>query len=185
MSQWYRIAVAEGVQRVVHVEDGVTGTLELLPILPAERMGTLLAEALAQRGFTQGQPGVWVRVQGDVLTAVRTDTGSVTVSIAEDRTLTVNTRVHGEGASAEAARADAARRLTGALEAEVAPFTDAAQRAVTARLEQELAAIRPDLDAAVTAATAAALLERARELGQIESVEGSAEAGTLTITVRV
>lgn len=185
MSRAYRIDVAEGVQRVVHVEDGVQGRLELLPILPPERTAALLADALAARGFAPTESGVCVRVDGSIVTEVACATGTVTVSVAEERTLELSAHTSATETTPEAARAVARTRWTDAVDAQAAPLTEAARREVTARLERELANLRPLLDAAVQAATAAALLERAHQLGHVESVEGSAEAGTLTITVRV
>lgn len=185
MSRAYRIDVSEGVQRVIHVEDGVQGRLELLPILPPDRTAALLADALAARGFARTESGVCVRVDGAVVAEVDCTTGTVTVSIAEDRTLELAAQASATDTSPEAARAAARKRWAEAVDAQAAPMTEAARREVTERLEGELARLRPDLDGAVQAATAAALLERAHQLGQVESIEGSAEAGTLTITVRV
>ena len=51
MSRAYRVTVKGSVHRVVHVEDGVCTSLELLPILPQERTGEILGAELARRGF--------------------------------------------------------------------------------------------------------------------------------------
>ncbi len=187
MSRAYRIQVSEGVQRVVHVEDGVQGTIELLPILSAERMGELLAKELEKRGYARTEGGgVMVRVGGDNVTVeVDVATGTVTVSIAEDVTLSVSGTGTGTAESVEEAKRLAAAALKAQIDVAAAPLAEGARRAATARLEAELRELRPELDAAVSAATGEALVERARELGDVESIEGSVEEGNLTIKVRV
>ncbi|MGZ3478136.1 MAG: hypothetical protein ACXVCJ_26805, partial [Polyangiales bacterium] len=52
MSRAYRIRVSESIERIVHVEDGVATSLEILPILPKERMQELLAKELEGAGLT-------------------------------------------------------------------------------------------------------------------------------------
>src|SRR5690349_6129350 len=51
MSRAYRIAVTEQLRRHIQVDDGVSSKIEVLPILPTERMGELLGAQLEERGF--------------------------------------------------------------------------------------------------------------------------------------
>jgi hypothetical protein len=189
MSRAYRIEVSEGVQRIVHVEDGVQGSIDVLPILPAERMSELLANELERRGFARTEQDgqtVLVRVGNDNVTVeVNAQTGTVTVSIAEDVTLDLSARAEATSENPESARQEAARRLQQALDQQAVPLQGAARQAATARLESELSELRPELDAIVNAVTGEALVEKARELGEIESIEGTVADGTLTIKVRV
>jgi hypothetical protein len=189
MSRAYRIQVSEGVQRIVHVEDGVQGTIEVLPILPAERMAELLAAELERRGFAradQNDGAVLVRVGKDNVTVeVNAQTGTVTVSIAEDITLDLSAKAEATAENPESARQEAERRLQQAIDLQAVPLQGAARKAATARLEGELSELRPELDAVVNAVTGEALVEKARELGEIESIEGTVADGTLTIKVRV
>lgn len=189
MSRAYRIQVSEGVQRVVHVEDGVQGCIEVLPILAPERMAELLAAELEKRGYTrttQGGEELLVKVGEDNVTVeVNVRTGTVTVSIAEDVTVDVQVAATGTAESIEEAKRRAHEAARKQLDAATTPLREQARQAATAKLEVELKELRPELDAAVTAATAEALIEKARQLGDIESIEGSAEEGTLTIKVRV
>ena len=189
MSRAFRIQVSEGVQRIVHVEDGVQGTIDVLPILAPERMAELLATELEKRGYTRtDQDGELVLVkvgEGNVTVEVNVRTGTVTVSIAEEVQVNVSTTASGTAENIEDARKQAEDRAMRQLEAAVVPLQEAARREATARLEAELAEVRPELDAVVNAATAEALVEKARELGDIESIEGSAADGNLTIKVRV
>ena len=46
MSRAYRVSVSESLSKEVRVEDGLCSRLELLPILPKERLGELLAKEL-------------------------------------------------------------------------------------------------------------------------------------------
>jgi hypothetical protein len=66
MSRAYRVTVSGSVERVVHVEDGVCASLELLPILAKERMSEILGAELARRGFSTEDGVARRREEGDV-----------------------------------------------------------------------------------------------------------------------
>lgn len=194
MSRAYRIRISETVERVVHVEDGVATTLELLPILPKERMSELLAAALVGVGMTV-ESGVARRVRpsdaGDVTVAVELATGTVTVTVtkAEDVSADgVAQRLLPERTSVEhdaKLRAELQRAARALAEREVERVTEEVRRDATAHLEGQLRDVRAELDRVVHGVTAAALKERAGQIGEIEEIDEDAEAGTLTIKVKV
>ncbi len=194
MSRAYRIRISETVERVVHVEDGVATTLELLPILPKERMSELLASALVGVGMIV-EAGVAKRVdlsaQGEVTVAVELATGIVTVTVAKAEDVQVEgvaQRVLPERASVAhdaKIRDDLKRAAVALAEGEVARVTEDVRRAATEHLEGRLRDVRAELDRIVHGVTAAALKERASQIGEIEEIEEDAEAGTLTIKVKV
>ena len=196
MSRAYRVSVSGQEDRIVHVEDGVEGKVELLPILSPESMGDILAGELEAKGYarTTNDKGETVMVklgEDNVTVEVNVATGTVHVSIAEDIKVSVEATVTGvadddyhKDPTAEAKR-QAEAGMKAALDKAEAPKREAARKTVTAKLEQELAKVRPELDQAVTGTTAKALVQKAASLGDIESVEGSAEDGNMTIRVRV
>lgn len=188
MSRAYRISVKESLSRHVQVEDGVSSSLELLPILEKERMRELLAAELVQRGFTrEGQ--LAKRDEGKGVTVeVDLETGEVTVSaeghknvdLETQRTTVVDRDAGGMEAKEKHLR-DAAKE---ALERDAAAHEAALQREVTARLEGKLKDLRQELDGAVNRVTGEALKQRARELGEVQEIHEEPN-GSLTIKVRV
>lgn len=190
MSRAYRIQVSEGVERVVHVDDGVATTLELLPILPKERMQALLARELEAAGLELD--GMIARrttrsPDGAVTVEVDCETGTVTVRVTHEEevraTIERSRTVVEERKDAEQKRLQT--EVEQALEREVERATSELQAKATARLEGELRDARGSLDAVVHRVTAAALKERAAQLGRIEEIAEDEAAGTLTIKVKV
>src|SRR5262245_9089828 len=85
MSRAYRVAVAESLTRVVHLEDGVATCLELLPILDRQRTAEILATELEKRGFRR-EGATMIRDDGDgIRVSVELETGEVSVKIAGDK----------------------------------------------------------------------------------------------------
>ncbi len=184
MSRVYVVRTAE-VTRVVHVEDGVQAPLELLPILAPERMADLLAAELAALGFERD--GDLARRVSDDGTAVEVDlvAGTVTVKVtaeAEVKESTSGRRDAGGDRDAAQARLDA--DLQRELDERIDDRTEALRRKATARLEAKLADLRAELDGAVSRASVSALEEKARSLGEVESITTDAE-GNVTIAVKL
>jgi len=190
MSRAYRIRISETLERVVHIEDGVATTLEILPILPKERMQGLLAQELAAAGLTV-EDGVARRVtqtdEGEVTLAVDVATGEVSVRVTRATDIALKTTR--ERNVAEERRVAAAEQLQkearAALEADADRAAEDARKKATARLEAELRDARSELDRVVHRVTAAALKEKAAQLGDIEEIAEDEAAGVLTIRVRV
>jgi hypothetical protein len=185
MSRAYRITVKESLSRHVQVEDGVSSSLELLPILEKERMRELLAAELAQKGFTRdGQ--VATRAAGDgVSVTVGLETGEVSVTAEGHAEVELATErsavVDGPSADREQALRQAAQQ---SLAREAKAEEEALRRQVTERLEGTLRDLKDELDGVVNRVTAAALKQRAAELGQVEEIHEEPNGG-LTIKVRV
>jgi len=187
MSRAYRIRVAESLRRHVQVEDGISGALELLPILTRERMAEILAGALAQRGFERrGNTAVRTEADGAVI-SIDLETAEVTIRLADEKPIALElerTAAAGEGqqaATEERLRAQLVRELEQSAAAEEREL----QREVTARLTARLREVTPELDAVVNRVTAEALKVKAGELGTIESISEDPETGSMTIKVRV
>lgn len=179
MSRVYRIAVSESLSRIVHLEDAVQTRLELLPILPVERMAEILADNLRARGFEVQGAVATRRTDDGLVVTIDLEAGTVTVSLAERQEIVAEAT--GAGQSAEAARADAEVRASRQADR----LTEQAQLEVTRRLEQQLRDLRAELDRAGNEVTATALEERARQLGEIEAIHRDPESGSMTIKVRL
>ena len=185
MSRAIVVRVSESVVRTIHVEDGVQSPLELLPVLPAERMAELLAVELAAQGFVR---------DGDL--ARRTDADGVDVTV-DLRAATVTVKLGaGERVGEEVELSERAYRgrerveeelrdaAIAELERRLAEKAEAMRREVTEKLERKLGDLKAELDGAIGRATVASLTERAAQLGAIQEVVTD-DAGNVTIKVKL
>jgi hypothetical protein len=186
VSRAIQVRVSESVVRTIHVEDGVAAPLEVLPILPPERMAELVAGELAGLGFardgdvcTRTEPDGTV-IAVDLARSIASVTLGAGVEVSETAERAAVVGDERAAAAAGALRADARQEL----EQRVAERAEALRREVTAQLEGRLADVRRELDAAIGRATVAALGEKAAQLGRVEDTQIDA-AGNVTIRVRV
>ena len=188
MSRSYRISVSETLRRHVKVEDGVQTQMELLAILPVQRMAELLAAELEQLGFERdGQLARRTDEDGTEVT-VDLEQGTVTVRLAAEadvelerkRTGSVYDRKQQAGAEQQLRR-----QLREDLERQADARQEELREEVTQQLERKLRDIQQAIDKAVNRASASALKEKAAQLGEIEEISEDTETGSLTIRVRV
>jgi hypothetical protein len=187
VSRAYRVSIRGSVRRVVHVEDGVCGSIELLPILSRERTSELLAEALVARGFTV-EAGRARRDEGEgVSIEVDLATGEVLVKAERDQQIDVERERTGSIYEENDAkgRAKLQERLDRDLEREAREAAERTRETLTKALERRLADVREELDRVAARVAAEALKEKARSLGEIQELSENAETGELTIKVRV
>jgi len=187
MSRAYQISVSESTKRHIRVEDGFQAQLEMLGILPAPEMATLLGNELAALGF-QHEGGVMRRVDDDgIEIVVDLDTGTVTARLAADKDVDVTVersrRIYEE--NLEQGEAQLRRSVQAELENEVDKERDRLSQEVTDKLEKKLTDLRRELDRATNRATAEALKIRARQLGEVKEVSENPETGEITIKVEV
>lgn len=185
MSRVYRIRVSERQERLVSLCDGVETELELLPLLPKQRLSELLAVELEERGFAI-EAGKARRSAGDWSVEIELATGTVKARIEKEaklecraeRTLSGSRRI-------EPARVDAVKQ---SLRERVEAMTNHEQarheERVTRELEQRLSELSVELDRVVHRTTAAALKEKASKLGDIVEMSED-EMGSLTIRVKL
>jgi hypothetical protein len=184
VSRAIHIRVSESVVRTIHVEDGVQSPLEMLPVLPPERMGDLLASELVERGFVR-EGNVMRRLDADGIEVTVDLVGSsVTVRIAHGETHEETVSLAANVENRETGEERLRERAGKALEAAIAARTEELQREVTQRLERKLADLAAELDGAIGKATVAALTERAKQLGEIKELVAD-EAGNVTIKVKL
>ncbi|MGV3623722.1 MAG: hypothetical protein ACO1OB_23080 [Archangium sp.] len=188
MSRAYRISVKESLSRHVQVEDGVSSSLELLPILEKERMRELLAAELSARGFERDGNTSSRKEAGGITIEINLDNGEVTVTAEGHRSVNLETErssvVEEDRDNVQARELHLREVAKQALEREVAAEQETLRREVTERLEGHLRDVRTELDGVVNRVTGTALKQRAAELGQVEEVHEEPN-GNLTIKVRV
>jgi frataxin-like iron-binding protein CyaY len=188
MSRAYRIAVSETLRRHVKVDDGVQTSVELLPILPADRMCDLLAAELEGLGFERdGQTATRVDEDGTVVT-VDLEEGTVTVRQSAEAELDLSRKGTGsvyDQRQTKEAEKKLRERLKGELEKQAEARTEDLRQEVTEKLERKLKDLQQEIDGAVNRASAGALKEKAASMGEIEEISEDSETGSLTIRVRV
>ena len=186
MSRAIQVRVSESVVRTVHVEDGVQAPLEVLPVLPPDRMADLLAAELEAQGFIR-DGNIAKRVDPDGV-EITVDLAAATVSVKLAGETRLNEKVNLETRVAIESQSAAEERLRdaaiGELEKRLEEKTEALRREVTGKLEKKVGDLRTELDQAIGRATVAALTERASQLGSIQELVQD-DAGNVTIKVKV
>ncbi|HEY8426743.1 MAG TPA: hypothetical protein VIL20_00150 [Sandaracinaceae bacterium] len=187
MSRAYVIRVSENLRRTVHVSDGVRSTLELLDVLPADRMEALLRAELAERGFAE-EGELLVRVEPDGA-LVEIDPKARTVSVRKIHRAELELEHTARGTSARpddaATKAALRERARERLERDAELRTRAMSAELAAELEKRLRDLRPELDRIAHRVIAAALKERAAQLGEVQEVSEDENAQSLTIRIKV
>jgi hypothetical protein len=172
MSRGYQITVSS-VSSVVSASDELCIAVSLLPVLGAARMHHLLKDALRADGWIDVDNNELELELGNGLSARLTADGSrVVVERTAQRTVkaTATTKT-----AAEAALAD----KTVETKAEL-------QRVATTALAAAEGDVRARLEAAVQQVYGSALEEKARSLGQLESVQRTVGAdGTVELVLKV
>lgn len=189
MSRIVRISVSESIERVVHIDDGVATKIELLPILPPERMREHLAAELAADGLEvkDGIAAQDLPAEGGGTIQVRVvlETGEVTVRVSHEQEIKLKKTVDGQvdedyGKAGRDGLREAAKR---ALEKDAKDAEAKLQQQGTETLEGALRDLRPKIDGVVHRATSRALKEKAAQMGEVQ--ETSEDGDSLVIKVKV
>ena len=188
MSRAYRVRIEESLKRIVRAEDHVSCQLELLEILPCEQMAQLLADELSKLGFAiEGDTAT--RQEKEVTITVDLPSATVVVQAAADKQLDLKSIRTAHILDDERRAVETEDKLRAEVLEELSSKGQQAesllQQQVTDALEAKLGDIRKELEGAANRATAAALKQRAAQLGQIKSISEDPEAGSLTIVVEV
>jgi hypothetical protein len=188
MSQAYRIKLRESETRVLHAEDKVCTRLELLEVLPADQMTTLLKQALQQRGYAEQPDGTLQRQHGKGLITVDPCEGTVSVSIQEEQevvhTAEKNVSIYPD-ISPRTLRKEERQLLREEIDKQFANTQQQLQKNVADQLEQILQEVRGELDAVVNQVLREAIKIKARQMGEIREVHEDVSTGELTIKLEV
>jgi hypothetical protein len=184
MSRAIQIRVSESVVRTIHVEDGVQSPLEVIPVLAPERMADLLAKQLEDLGFTRDGDKVTRTDKEGIIVEVDLKNATVSAKISRETELQesidrkANVAIERKEHSEAALRDDVIKELDERVNAR----TEALRKDITGKLERKLGDLRTELDGAVGRATVDALTERARSLGNVQSI---VEDGNGGVTIKV
>lgn len=173
----------------VHVEDRVEIAVRMLPLLTGDAMGAALREVLAAQGWEAQSDGTMTRSFGGVTASLDAAATTVTLRRVGEQVVTAtgSATVKGDGKREEAkaqAKADAAADR--ALERERERATKALEAENAAALTREEPEVRAALQEALNRVYRRALEERARQLGEVESVDERGDVrGGYEVTVVV
>jgi hypothetical protein len=190
MSRAYRIKVRETLTRDIRAEDSIQTRIELLEVLPPERMAELLTKELEARGFEPQEDGTLVRVRDGARVTVEPCTGEVTIAAEAEKTIQLEGTREGYGYDdLGPTRRTIQERLTGEVKADLEKRADQSaarlQTEATQKLEKQLADMQPEMAQVVHRVTAEALKEKAAQMGQVREVHEDPNSGSLTIRVEV
>ena len=171
----------------VHVEDLVSIGVKLLPILDLPSMRAVLRETLRAAGWTEEPDGALSKPFGEVVARLLPDASAVEVRATVRAEITARAEVTvAQGDDAAEAEARAREEAEKKVEARRASAEEAARRETLARLAAEERAVREDLQRALNKTYRRALEERARAMGEVESVRESGDpSGSYEVTVVV
>jgi hypothetical protein len=187
MSRAYRIKVSDSVFKVIHVDDGVSAPLDLLPVLPAESMKHILKRVLEDQGF-EIEGNIARRTEEDgIVIEIDLDQSEIRLKVEEETKIEAKAAVDvvADPTKKEQARSKAKSELKKKIEGKIERTEKQMQLRVTDKLEGKLRDLREEIDRITNKATAEALKERARQMGEIEELHEDPESGSLTIRVRL
>ncbi len=190
MSRAYRVSVRESLRRVLRGDDHIRTKIELLPVLPAEELAQLLEQELRERGFTRDENKLVRKHQNTTIT-IDPRSGDVTVAVGVESEVTLETEqsdwANTDLGSTAAKQIEANLRTKAQQELQKGARRreENLARAATEQLERELVAVQPELDEVVNRVTAAALKQKAAQIGRIKELTEDPASGNLTIVLEV
>ncbi|MBK8697477.1 MAG: hypothetical protein IPN17_35785 [Deltaproteobacteria bacterium] len=183
---WTRSVRTRDLEAAVHVEDQVVIAVRMLPVLQGDAMGATLREVLAGQGWEAQPDGTMTRVFGAVTATLDAGASSVTVSRAADAKVSaMGSAVVQEGDDADEARASVAEGRREGAQAKRAQATGSWRRR-TPRRSPGRSPRCAALQEALNRVYRRALEERARQLGEVESIDERGDVrGGYEVTVVV
>lgn len=186
MSRPYKITVKETLKQTVVAEDSISTTLDVPAILPPDRTAGIVARILREHGFDDDGDGNLTRERGGVVVEVNPDTRRVTASSSSSSEVEVTDKGGGGGCPCAVRTRE---KVLQSLQENLARETDqkraGMQKDVTDRLEKAVSELGCELEQVSNQATATALREKAKQLGEIKSITHNNETGSMTIVVEV
>ncbi len=170
MSRAYRIQWRTASRRITS-KDEMAIDVALLDILSGEEMTGLLDEELAQQGWRK-EKGKLVKDFGPAKAEIDADRKTVTIHLEKEREVTAKARSEAEAQQAAESQATQGKKQL--------------DREVTAELAEAEASVREDLQGALQKVYVTALEQKARRMGQVESIDRREnEEGELELIIKV
>ncbi len=181
-----RTVRSDNLTDTVHVEDRVEIAVRMLPLLAGDAMGATLREVLAAQGWEAQVDGTMTRVFGEVTASLDAGATTVTVRRAGEATVTASGSAAVKDGDEKKALAKANTAAEKALEQERKRAGAKLEADNAAALTREEPAVRAALQEALNRVYRRALEERARQLGEVESVDERGDVrGGYEVTVVV
>ncbi len=181
-----RIVRSDNLTDTVHVEDRVEIAVRMLPLLAGDAMGATLKEVLATQGWETQADGSMTRVFGEATATLDAGATTVTLRRAGDVTVTASGSAVVKDGDEKRALAKANTAAERALEQERKRAEAKIEADNAAALTKEEPAVRAALQEALNRVYRQALEERARQLGEVESVDERGDVrGGYEVTVVV
>ena len=188
MSRPFRIRVTRDVSRVVHVEDGVTSHLEMLPILEAARMRGLLEAQLVSDGFDVEGTVASKEIEPGLFLEVDIATSAVALKLQGEHILEerIDTTAYGDTdfSDREQLERDALEKAEGRVQKKMDKQAKELQQKASARLEGKLRDLRGEINRITGEVTKAALKEKASSMGDIDALSEGTD-GSMEIKVKL
>ena len=188
MSQSYHCQLQESVSINATFGDQVTHSLNLTEILPAEEMKALLRQQLRDLGFAEDGDR-FTHSDGPTLTEVDLEAMEVTVSRSGEKTLSDTATSVGSGYTRAAAQTNAKESLQSAVSQtrqQLQAQQERIQRAETAAVAQSDEALKEILHTALQQVYTEALKRKARQLGDVLSIqESTSEDGEYELVIQI
>lgn len=182
-----RVYRTRDLRDTVHVEDEVHLDVAVLPVLPDAAMRAILREALREGGWRDGADGTLEKSFGATTATLSADGTRVTLRVRGSADVAASGRaaVEGDGGE-EGADREAERRAREAMERRSAEERQRLAGENVKELARQEPALRGEVQAALNRTYRRALEDRAKQLGELESVrEREGENGSYEVTVVV
>jgi hypothetical protein len=175
------------VDRRVSLREELHLALRLLPILEEEAMRHLLREALKARGWTEQEDGSLTKPMGDALARLSPDASEVTLSVEEEKTVSASARLLLNKRDDEQEAERLAKKSTKTtLDARANDAREQLAKKALAELARQEPELRAEVQQALNQTYRRALEERAKQLGELESLQERQESdGSYEVTVVV
>ena len=193
MSQTYKVRVKQTLRDTVNVGREWRQKIDLLQLLPADRMGGLLALELQKDGWQKAQDGKVTKThdQFDLEFDPVTRQLKIVYEQEKDVEMDVDREVNIYDYADDESRANreghrkVIQEADGELQEEVQLLEKEMLTELESKQDQMLQEIDQMMQDKVEKAQIEALKEKARALGDIQSISENTEAGEITIRVKV
>ncbi|MFZ5440071.1 MAG: hypothetical protein ACOZQL_08685 [Myxococcota bacterium] len=187
---WLRVRRTVRKEDEVSEGDHVELDVRLLPVLAPERLGALLREELLKRGWDEAPDGALTKVFGEAVATLEKDASRIRLAVSGARRVAAEATATGtareeDQAAQDAIGARAEADATGKLEQRKRLARDAVVRENLDKLERVAGDVQHEVDEVTSATTRRALVERAAQLGAVESVDERRSADGLELVIRV
>lgn len=182
-----RVLRARDATETVAAEDTVHLDVRMLPVLDEATMRKILRDVLGEKGWTPQADGTLTKTIGTAVATLRPDGRTVVLRQSNEVTVKVTTTVQVQADTGEDKIDDMLdRRVQNELDAARAREQERLARENLARLAAAEPALRAEVQEALNRTYRRALEARARDLGDVESVQESGDArGTYEVRVVV